>query len=72
MYVLLYINSLGAPVYIQAETLELLNQQVLTIWEQDDIDQDAWEDCQLLYSMDDKLISLNRWDCERVPQFTLY
>jgi hypothetical protein len=72
MYVLLYINSLGAPVYIQAKTLELLNQQVLTIWEQEDIDQDAWDDCQLMHIENDELNSLTRWDCERVPQFTLY
>lgn len=74
MYVLLYVDYRGSPAYIQAPNLELLNQQVRTLWEQTDIDQDSWGDdaYQLLYIEENELTHVNHSDCAMVPQFTVF
>ena len=73
MYVLLYLNESNNIAYVQANNTQLLNQQIRTLWEDGCVDRDAWDDThRLLCIENDELTPVNRWDCEMVPQFTVY
>jgi hypothetical protein len=73
MYVLLYLDTIGHPAYTQAPNLELLNQQIRTLWSESQIDQYYWEEgrYQLLGLEENELTPVNHWDCEEVPQIIL-